>query len=1179
MFWILSLLFFGLTLLVTGWDKTFLPGAGGKVARNAPFAISIFFIVISQLGMFVAAAFVANAVNRDHALKADSLFFSSPVNRHGYLAGRFLGSLLPAIVIVAFAALAHMLGSIGPLHPPEKLVPISLAPYAAALVVFVIPNFFVMGALAFALATLTRRVLNAYIGLIVVFVLLFLAQSALSDLDYRTTLALVDPFGGTAWGIVTNYWTVAEKNHQVVWFDGYLLLNRAIWIGVGVGLLALTHARFRMQIAGGRRRRKPPAEEVKPELVASNTPIPKATLDFSRRAHLAQLLSQTWLELRWVTRRIGFTVLVGFGMFNVLGALYLGSRQAYATPIWPVTRFVLETVNGGFTIFLLAIVTVYAGQMVWREREAKMGQIFDATPIPSWVPLTSKILALMLAVVALLFAGMFAGVSYQIASGFMEIELGLFIKGLLLIQFPGWAELVVLAFAVQVLINNKYLGFGAMVLYYLSLAILPNVGVEHNLLLLGQTPPTPYSDMNQYGHFLTPFFWFNLYWLCAIAILGLISSLFWVRGTDTSFRLRAREARRRVTPAHSLFLMTMVTCFIGSGAYIYYNTNVLNTYKTSDQQEEERVEFERKYKQYESTPKPRLTAIKLDVDIYPDQRYVHAKGQMTLVNQTDAPIPELHIILDPEIELLSFSVPESARTLHDETLGFSIYTLPEPLAPGASMLLEFEAKRVNRGFTNGRGNINVVHNGTFFHGGEIVPNIGYNRAFEISDLEKRREHGLPERPRMLPIDDMNARMNTYISNEADWIDFEATVSTVSDQIAIAPGYLQKEWSKDGRRYFHYKMDAPILNLYGFLSARFTVVRDQWNDVSIEVYHHAPHAYNVEKMITSVKESLDYFTKNFSPYQHRQVRIIEFPRYRTFAQSLPNTIPYSEGIGFIANLVDPDDIDYVYYVTAHEIAHQWWAHQVIGGDVQGSTLLVESMAQYSALMVMEQKYGRDKMKRFLRHELDSYLRARGGERIMENPLMLNENQQYIHYNKGSVVLYALREYIGEDELNAALAKFIEAHKFQRPPFTTAAEFVDALEAATPADRKYIIDDWFRNITLYDNKVTSARAQATEGGRYKVTLEIESRKLRSDGLGEEKEVPLHEGGELVELGVLGPDDEDGEETVLYRGFHRLHERVSTVELEVEGEPKKAGVDPMVLLIDRNPEDNVRPVELSQ
>src|SRR5690606_806884 len=133
-------------------------------------------------------------------------------------------------------------------------------------------------------------------------------------------------------------------------------------------------------------------------------------------------------------------------------------------------------------------------------------------------------------------------------------------------------------------------------------------------------------------------------------------------------------------------------------------------------------------------------------------------------------------------------------------------------------------------------------------------------------------------------------------------------------------------------------------------------------------------YNLDRMIDAVKKSLDYFTANFSPYQHRQARILEFPRYQRFAQAFPNTIPYSEAIGFIARVRpdDPEDLDYPFYVTAHEIAHQWWAHQVIGANVQGATMLSESLAQYSALMVMEKEYGRDKMHKFLAYELKGYL---------------------------------------------------------------------------------------------------------------------------------------------------------------------------------------------------------------
>src|SRR3546814_7935137 len=95
------------------------------------------------------------------------------------------------------------------------------------------------------------------------------------------------------------------------------------------------------------------------------------------------------------------------------------------------------------------------------------------------------------------------------------------------------------------------------------------------------------------------------------------------------------------------------------------------------------------------------------------------------------------------------------------------------------------------------------------------------------------------------------------------------------------------------------------------------------------------------MIESAKKSLDYYTREFSPYQFRQLRILEFPGYSTFAQAFAGTVPYSESIGFIADLRDEETIDYVFYVTAPEVAHQWWAHQVVGANVQGATLLSES----------------------------------------------------------------------------------------------------------------------------------------------------------------------------------------------------------------------------------------------
>jgi aminopeptidase N len=275
------------------------------------------------------------------------------------------------------------------------------------------------------------------------------------------------------------------------------------------------------------------------------------------------------------------------------------------------------------------------------------------------------------------------------------------------------------------------------------------------------------------------------------------------------------------------------------------------------------------------------------------------------------------------------------------------------------------------------------------------------------------------------------------------------------------------------------------------------------------------------MIDGVKKSLSYFTANFSPYQHKQVRILEFPRYERFAQAFPNTIPFSESIGFIADLRQKDALDYVFYVTAHEVAHQWWAHQVIGGNVQGSTVLTETMAQYSALMVMEKEYGKAHMKRFLRYELDRYLRARGNEAIAEMPLVLVENQGYIHYRKGSLVMYALRDYIGEERVNRALAKFLDDHAFSGPPYTTATELVKYFRAEAPPEYQEVITDLFERITLYDLKTNEATVTKRPDGKYSVKLTVASIKLRSDDKGEEKPVPIND---WIDIGVFAEDQKE-------------------------------------------------------
>jgi aminopeptidase N len=346
-------------------------------------------------------------------------------------------------------------------------------------------------------------------------------------------------------------------------------------------------------------------------------------------------------------------------------------------------------------------------------------------------------------------------------------------------------------------------------------------------------------------------------------------------------------------------------------------------------------------------------------------------------------------------------------------------------------------------------------------------------------------------------------------------------------------------------------------------------------VRIEIFYHPGHEYNVGRMVDAVKKTLEYMTSNFTPYQDRQVRIAEFPRYARLAGSFPSIIPFSESSGFIARLNGDNAIDYPFYVTAHEVAHQWWGYQVLGADVQGAAMLSESMAQYSALMVMKHEYGADKMRRFLRYELDRYLSGRGDEAIEEMPLALVEDQAYIHYSKGSLALYALQDALGEQRLNEALRRYIQAVRFQSPPYTISRDLLALVEAITPPAQRGLVSDLFTSIVLFDNQATAAVAHQRPDGRYDVTITARTRKLRANGQGVETEVPIDD---WIDVGVFGRTSRAAAgdtDTVLFLRKQHVTGHDVTVTATVDGVPFRAGIDPYNMLIDRTPRDNVRSV----
>ena len=1138
---------------------------GSPILRaNSPLRIASTLLGLAVLGVPITAAIAGNAVYRDFQTGIFPLFFTTPIRKAAYLGGRWLGAVAANFVVFLGAPLGIWLATVSPWPEAGRIAPFSAASYLLPLAVLILPNLLFTAAVFLTLAAVTRRMLPNYVGGMVLLLGWALARVFIDVLDRDWAVWMLDPFGSAAVQRITRYWTVVDQNVAPLPLPPMLLANRALWLGLGAAVFAAGAAAFRFQHAAPEARRRRPADEPGPALARPAVEVPRVRREFGLGMHLRQLAGETRRAIREVVANPWFPAILGICLaFVMISATQVGSL--FGTTTYPVTYQVLEMLTGTFALFVVIVVTFYSGELVWNERELRAAGIHDSLPVPTWVPLAAKIAALFAVVVAMMAAAFACGILIQSARGYFRFEPGLYLRELFVVQLLGnYVPIVFLSVLVQTLVNHKYVGHFLVILFYVGSGVLALLGLEHNLTVYGSVPQPVYSDMNGYGHGLVPWGWYSLFWGLVALLLAVASNLFRVRGEEGGWRARLRLARHRLTRPLLAATGGIVLLAVATGGWIVYNTTVLNDFDTRREGERVQAEYEKDYKRYEWVPQPRVTAANLQVDLFPDRRDARLRGVYTLVNRTASRIDSIHVDYPNNLEVRGYSFDRPfSRVVDDRAKGYQIFRLGRPLMPGDSARMTFDLEMDSRGFEDSPDYGPVVGNGTFMNS-QLIPQIGYNPEGELMDEGARERYGLPPRPRAASIHDPRARTRNFVSPDADWIAFEVTVSTSADQTAVAPGYLQREWRQGGRRFFRYRMDAPMLNFYAFLSARYNVRRDRWRDVAVEVYHHPGHEYNVGRMIESVKASLDYYTREFGPYQSRQVRILEFPRYGQFAQSFDNTIPYSEGIGFIAD-VGRDDIDYPFFVTAHEVAHQWWGHQLAPADVQGAATLSETLAEYSALMVMEKRYGREQIGRFLRHELDAYLRGRGTERRAEKPLVLVENQQYIHYNKGALAMYALRDLIGEARVNGALRALLAETRYQGPPYPTALDLVRHLRAATPDSLRGAVADLFEHVTLWETKAAGATYRRRADGKYDVEVTVETRKIRADSLGNETDLPVDD---RIDIGVYAA----GRNEPIYLRKHRITSSPQTVRVTVDRVPRRAGIDPLHKLIDRKLDDNV-------
>ncbi|SEK49580.1 Peptidase family M1 [Aquimarina amphilecti] len=1067
--------FFLFLFSMVGVDFIFQGVEMGLMKKNAPLVIGKTMAAITGIFMIMASMIMGVPVLRDFQYNVESLLFINPIKKRDYLLGRFLGSFVVLLFIFGAVLFGMMVGEFMPWH--QDLLPFTPINYMQSFTVVVLPILFFGASLFFVTGMLSKKLLVVYTQGIFLFVV-FLLTKAIKN-EYLQ--ALLDPFSLTTLTKVSEDWSVTERNSLEILFNGVMLHNKLFWLLLGVIILMIGYHKFSFTIISktskNKKIKKSNIDERSSSIIEYS--IPRPNVKYTIKTYCLQLVALSKFYVLSLLKETSFWAIVICGMIIILiNSVNLGT--VYGVDSYPTTYFIVEELQEMSLYFFIIILLFYSGELIWKERNAKLSLIYDATPISDTIPLISKFVALVSIYIILMLSLIVTGILFQIANGYYNFELKVYFFGFFLEILPFLMLYTIIALLFQVISNNKFVGILLALLFFIVNVSSEYFGFQHSLYKFGGKTLGTYSSMNGYGHFLKPYLWIKIYWLLFASLLLIISAILSVRGTETKLIKRFKGVKHRFSKRIIQFVISISFVFIGIGSYIFYNTNILNDYWTSSEKTVFRANYEKLLKQYEYIPQPKITKVHLNVELFPENRSYSVNGYYILKNTLNQPIHDVHIqkkiASHVQLDSVIFVGDNVSIDTKYSEFDYLIYSLSETLHPGDSIKMKFIQSYTPKGFEDDKSSTQIVNNGTFFNNKEF-PTIGYNKKYELSDKDEREEYKLAPRLNKAKREDQRELVNAISGGDSDGINFEAIIGTNNKQTAITSGVLVKQWEENNRNYFHYKMNQPMINFYSIVSADYETRKDTWQSpfnisnkpVSLEIYHHNTHEYNLDRMMASMKASLNYFSTNFSPYQYTQLRIMEFPRYEVFAQSFPNTIPFSEAIGFVLDIDDQKDVDMAFYVTAHEVAHQWFGMQVEAANVRGRHMILETLSQYAALMVLKDNYPEEKIQQFLEFQREMYHKERKKSTVKEPSLELVENQDYIYYNKGAVAMFRLQKEIGEDMVNKALQHFIRDWHSQTGKFKTVSgryatskDLLSYFREVTPGSLQYIITDLFEKV---------------------------------------------------------------------------------------------------------------------
>ncbi|GAB1344452.1 hypothetical protein [Gemmatimonas sp.] len=483
----------------------------GAVPRTASWTLLLAFGGLTAFGQVITTMIATTAMLRDEAQRTRALIATSGIRPRTWLLGR----LSAALVVMSIVYAAMPLGAVAGTALVGGPVNAALAGSARAFAVITVPTMFVVTVLLASAALYSQRVLGVLVAALALVGVWQVALALVGSPDTATLGALLDPFGNAPVLAVTAGWSETERSLRTVPFHGLIAANRLLWCGVSAGVLLLT-------VSGGSSRAFVPLAHGLPNArtVAGTRAIANAS---------SALASVRHFTATWMQHDGGWRIVAALAVLN---ACANAIARPLSTADWPPFATALLLVSEHARVFLILLATVYAGELLWRERDVRVHALVDALPVSRHTYVAGRVQGLLMAqrAVVLPLAAAALGIALARAGrwGAWQEHGALWLAWTVFVLWLPFAQLTLLSLTVHVLLDRKVAAHLVLITGWVVAVVLDSQGTTPWWLRFAEAAPLLHGGDVNWGALMQR----GAYWSTVSAALLLLCWWRWPQGAN-----------------------------------------------------------------------------------------------------------------------------------------------------------------------------------------------------------------------------------------------------------------------------------------------------------------------------------------------------------------------------------------------------------------------------------------------------------------------------------------------------------------------------------------------------------------------------------------------------------------------------------------------------------------------